>query len=148
MSLLIKLIDPDLDNFIKYEKELIVATAHMNCIWIDSYQPENLCLTCFGIRYINDGCRDQIAHISQMIEKGFGKCDSIVAWYMAVYSYYGISTAPVLVQRSKDELHAQMEATINGNRMLLDPSINIQKLDREFCKRCNRKGSKNGMFKK
>lgn len=148
MSFVIKLKDNELETFLEYEKELIRSTARMNSIWIDFYQPENLCLTCLRVRYKNDGSLNQIEHISYMIDKGFGKCDSIVAWYMAVYSYYDIESEPVLVKRSEDELHAQLEIIKNGNRILLDPSINIKKLDSELCKICNKKGaSKNAMFK-
>lgn len=139
MSFVIKLKDDELDTFLEYEKELIRATAKMNCIWIDYYKPNNLCLTCFNVRYKNDGTLNQIEHISQMINRGFGKCDSIVAWYMAVYSYYDIESEPVLTKRSEDELHAQLAIIKNGNRIVIDPSLTVRKLDAEFCNTCSKK---------
>jgi hypothetical protein len=139
MSFVIKLKDDELDTFLEYEKELIRTTAKMNCIWIDYYKPDSLCLTCFNIRYKNDGTLNQIEHISQMIDRGFGKCDSIVAWYMAVYSYYDVESEPVLTKRSEDELHAQLAIIKNGNRIVIDPSLTIRKLDAEFCNACSKK---------
>ncbi len=149
MAFLIKEQDSNLSNFIDYEKEIIIATAKMNCIWIDFYQPENLCLTCLGVRYKNDKNLDHIEHISEMIIQGFGKCDSIVAWYMAVYSYVNIESEPVLIKRSASELHAQMKIFKNGKGILIDPSLGVRKLDLEFCNKCKgSRGKLNGMFSK
>lgn len=136
MSLSIKIADPSLPNFLEYVKELITSTSIMNITWINSYKPETLCLTCLGVKYKNDGAMDQIDHISEMIYKGYGKCDSIVAWFMAIYSLAGIESEPLIVRRSDKEVHAQMKIFENGKVKILDPSVNLQKINREYCTIC------------
>lgn len=136
MSLLIKITNDDLSEFIEYEKELIRSVANMNQIWIEKNQPESLCLTCMGVKYKNNGAFDQIEHISVMLEQGYGKCDSIVAWFMAMYSYYGIESEPLLVNISSQELHAQLKLFKNNKVVIVDPSVNLTKLNKEFCQVC------------
>lgn len=144
MSLLIKIADDSLANFIEYEKELIRSVANMNRIWIESYHPDTLCLTCLGVKYKNDGAFDQIEHISKMIQQGYGKCDSIVAWFMTMYSYMNIETEPLLINRSSKELHAQLKVYDGNKVVIIDPSVNLVKLNKEFCVKC---GGNNGVFK-
>lgn len=136
MSLLIKITNDDLPEFIEYEKELIRSVANMNLIWIEKNKPETLCLPCMGVKYKNDGAFDQIEHISVMLEQGYGKCDSIVAWFMAVYSYHDIQAEPILVNRSSKELHAQLKLFTDNKVIILDPSANLIKLSKEFCPFC------------
>ena len=138
MSSLMKLNAKDLNEFIEYEKELIRSVAEMNKIWIEKFQPPNLCLTCLGVKYKNNNEYDQIEHISVMIEQGYGKCDSIVAWFMAMYSYYDIETEPVLINQSNQELHAQLKVFDNNKVIIIDPSVNLLKLNKEFCNNCGR----------
>lgn len=141
MSLLIHINDPSISNFIKYELELIKSVSIMNQIWIDTYQPESLCLPCLGIKYKNDGGFDQIDHISEMIKKGYGKCDSIVAWFLTLYTLHDIEAEPILVKRSEKELHAQLKV-FNFNKVeILDPSVNLIKESKLFCPKC--KGNNN-----
>lgn len=136
MSLLIHISDPSISNFINYEIELIKSVAIMNQIWIDSYQPESLCLPCLGIKYKDDKGFDQIDHISAMLEKGFGKCDSIVAWFLTLYTLHGIEAEPILVKRSEQELHAQLKVFENNKVQIIDPSVNLVKLSKRFCTIC------------
>lgn len=139
MSLLIHINDPSISNFIKYELELIKSVSIMNQIWIDTYQPESLCLPCLRIKYKNDGGFDQIDHISEMIKKGYGKCDSIVAWFLTLYTLNGIEAEPILVKRSEKELHAQLKV-FNLNKVeILDPSVNLIKASKLFCLVCGGK---------
>lgn len=143
MSLLIHIADESISNFIKYEIELIKSVAIMNQIWIDTYQPESLCLPCLGIKYNNDGGFDQIDHISEMLKKGYGKCDSIVAWFLTLYTLSGIEAEPVLVKRSEQELHAQLKVFENNKVEIIDPSVNLVKLSKLFCPNC--KGNNYGL---
>lgn len=136
MSLLIHIDDPSIPNFMKYEIELIKSVAIMNQIWIESYEPESLCLPCMGIKYKNDKGFDQIDHISEMIRKGYGKCDSIVAWFLTLYNLYNIEAEPILVKRSEQELHAQLKVFENNKVQILDPSVNLIKLSKVFCSVC------------
>lgn len=136
MSLLIYIADDSVPNFIKYEVELIKSVAIMNQIWIDTYQPQSLCLPCLGVRYKNDGGFDQIDHISEMINKGYGKCDSIVAWFLTLYTLNEIEAEPILVKRSEQELHAQLKIFDGNNVQILDPSTNLIKLSKLFCPIC------------
>lgn len=139
MSLLIKITDDDLSEFIEYEKELIRSVATMNQIWIEKHQPETLCLPCLGVKYKNDGGYDRIEHISVMLKQGFGKCDSVVAWFMAMYAMNGLESEPILVNRSMQELHAQLKLFKDNKVIILDPSINLMKLSKEFCPFCGGK---------
>ena len=111
----------------------------MNQIWIDSYEPESLCLPCLGIKYKDDKGFDQIDHISTMLEKGFGKCDSIVAWFLTLYTLHGIEAEPILVKRSEQELHAQLKVFENNKVQIIDPSVNLIKLSKQFCVNCSKK---------
>ena len=138
MSLLIKITDDNLSEFIEYEKELIRSVSKMNIIWIEKNKPETLCLPCLGVKYKNDGSYDSIEHISVMLQQGFGKCDSVVAWFMAIYSYYDVETEPLLVNRSNQELHAQLKVFEKNKVVILDPSINLIKLSKEFCPFCGK----------
>lgn len=139
MSFLIKLNATDLNEFIEYEKELIRSVAEMNKIWIEKFQPESLCLPCLGVKYKNNDEYDQIEHISVMISQGYGKCDSIVAWFMAMYSYYDVETEPVLINKSNQEMHAQLKIFKDNKVIIIDPSINLIKLSKEFCPSCKGK---------
>lgn len=138
-TLEIQLDDDSLKNFIEYEKELIRCVAQQNIIYFESdewpFDEDMMCLQCMGIRYINDRSFDSIEHISEMIRKGFGKCDSIVAWFMAVYEMHGIETDPVLVKRSEEELHAQLKIYEGNGVQIIDPSVDLSKLCGQFCKR-------------
>ena len=138
MSLLIKITDDNLSEFIEYEKELIRSVSKMNIIWIEKNKPETLCLPCLGVKYKSDGSYDSIEHISVMLQQGFGKCDSVVAWFMAIYSYYNVETEPLLVNRSNKELHAQLKVFEKNKVIILDPSINLIKLSKEFCPFCGK----------
>lgn len=140
MSFLIKLNATELDEFIEYEKELIHSVANMNITWIEKNQPDTLCLTCLGIKYKNNNEYDQIEHISVMLEQGYGKCDSIVAWFMAIYSYLyeNIKTEPILINQSNQELHAQLKLFKDNKVVIIDPSVNLLKLNKEFCPNCSR----------
>jgi len=136
-TLEIQLEDESLKNFIEYEKELIRCVAKQNITYFNSdewpFDDNMMCLQCMGVRYINDRSFDSIEHISEMIKKGFGKCDSIVAWFMAIYDLCGIKTEPILVKRSEEELHAQLKI-FEGNKIrIVDPSANLSKLCGEFC---------------
>lgn len=143
MSLLIHISDDSISNFIKYEIELIKSVAIMNQIWIDAYEPESLCLPCLGIKYKNDGGFDQIDHISEMLKKGYGKCDSIVAWFLTLYKLYDVEAEPILVKRSEQELHAQLKVFENNKVEIIDPSVNLVKLSKLFCPNC--KGNNYGL---
>lgn len=136
----IQLDDESLKNFIEYEKDLIRCVADQNITYFHSdqwpFSEDMMCLNCMGIRYINDRSFDSIEHISEMIRKGFGKCDSIVAWFIAMYKLCGVKTEPVLVKRSEEELHAQLKIYEDNQVKIIDPSVNLTKLCGEFCEVC------------
>lgn len=135
----IQLDDDNLKNFIEYEKELIKCVSYQNIIYFESDEwpyPDTMCLNCMGIKYINDESFDTIEHISEMISKGYGKCDSIVAWFLAVYEMLGIEAEPILVKRSEQELHAQLKVFENNKVKIIDPSVDLKKLCAEICEVC------------
>jgi len=136
MSLTINIYDDSLADYIEYEKELIRSVSYMNIVYYEKYKP--ICLGCLGIKYKNDGVFDQIDHISAILEKGCAKCDSIVAWYMAMYTLQGIETEPILVKKSEQELHAQLKVFEGGKVSIIDPSVELKVLNRKFCNSCRR----------
>lgn len=139
-NLKIELDDDNLKNFIDYEKSLIKCVSEQNMTYFMSEEwpfDENMvCLQCMGVKYIDDRSFDNIEHISSMIEKGYGKCDSIVAWFMTVYKLHGIDSDPILIKRSEEELHAQIKIYENNKVVILDPSVSLNKICSQFCEVC------------
>lgn len=142
MNFLIKIADDNLRNVIQYEKELIRSVALMNLLFIETHEHEfnTFCLKCLGIRYEDYlpefDCGLEIDHISQMLERGFGKCDSIVAWYMAAFLKDGIESEPVIIKNGKDSYHVLLLLKENNQSRILDPSKNLDAFSKEFCGEC------------
>ncbi len=141
MDFIIKISDTKLTNIIQYEKEVIRSVALMNLIFINAHQKEfsTFCLKCMGI-YYKDYKADnfEIDHISKMLEQGFGKCDSIVAWYMAVFKKEGFESEPIIVKNGLDSYHVLLSLKENNETKILDPSKNEDSFSKEFCEECAR----------
>lgn len=101
MSFLINIITPRFNsNIIEYERILIYAVAEMNKIYAKQNSFYDLCLNCSGIKYVDaQGQNDflEIDHISAILEKGWAKCDSLVAWFMAIKELSGYVAEPIIV---------------------------------------------------
>lgn len=142
MNFLIKIADDNLKNIIQYEKELIRSVALMNLAFIEANEKEfeTLCLKCLGIRYEDyseqSDCGMEIDHISQMLDQGYGKCDSIVAWYIAVFLKDGVEAEPIIVKNGKNSYHVLISLRKDNGVRILDPSKELDKFSKEFCGNC------------
>lgn len=148
MDFLIKITDDNLKNIIQYEKELIRSVALMNLAFIETHEKdfETYCLKCLGIRY-KDYSKDsqgseflEIDHISKMLDQGFGKCDSIVAWYIAIFLKENIESEPIIVKNGKDSYHVLLAIKENNETRIADPSKELDKFSKEICEECAAKG--------
>src|SRR5574338_369918 len=153
MSFLIKLSNDQLEDIPlihQYETELIYSVANMNRIFINAFNLDTSCLGCLGIKYIDSKSKSgyiEIEHISEMLEKGYGKCDSIVAWFIAVYTMNGINAEPVIIPISNNEYHVKLK-WMNGNKWeVLDPARDLDKIIFDTCLECKQKMI-NGTFRK
>lgn len=151
MSFLIKITDTeDIEILHQYEKEMIFSVADMNRTYVENYELPSFCLGCLGIRYLDHQSKTgylEIEHISEMLRKGYGKCDSIVAWYIMIFEMNGIRAEPHIIPTNKGGFHVQMIYQDGNNWTVLDPSMNLNDLLFENCYDCKIK-MMNGTFKK
>lgn len=139
MSFLIKLIEENPSIIIQYETELIYSVVQMNNIYVDTHNLSSLCLGCLGIKYLDHGSKSgylEIEHISEMLKKGYGKCDSIVAWFIMLYQREGVEAEPLIIPSNKGGFHVKMRYLAGNTWMELDPSINLNKILYEGCDNC------------
>lgn len=132
-----------------YEKQLIQLVAQMNKIYIDNYELSSLCLGCLGVKYKDSKSKTgylEIEHISDMLKKGYGKCDSIAAWYIMIFEMNNIAAEPHIIPTNKGGFHVQVRFQ-NGNKWeLLDP-LYLNDLIFENCYNCKLQ-MMNGTFRK
>lgn len=153
MSFLIKITDDQYDNLDvlnQYEFDLILAVAEMNKTYVDNFELPSFCLGCLGVKYLDYQSKTgylEIEHISQMLKQGYGKCDSIVAWYIMLYEMNDIKAEPHIIPTNKGGFHVQMKYQNGNGWEILDPSINLDNLIFENCNDCKIK-IKNGTFRK
>lgn len=122
-----------------YETELIYSVAQMNNIYVDTHELPTLCLGCLGVKYLDHASKSgylEIEHISEMLKKGYGKCDSIVAWFIMMYQREGIDTEPLIVPTNKGGFHVKMRYRAGNDWIELDPSMNLDKILYEGCNKC------------
>jgi hypothetical protein len=139
MDFIIKISDTKLQNIIQYEKEIIHSVALMNLTFIEANKKEfgTFCLKCLGIHYEDYKADNfEIDHISRMLEQGFGKCDSIVAWYIAVFLKEGFESEPIIVKNGIDSYHVLLALKDNNETRILDPSKEMNSFSKEFCEEC------------
>lgn len=131
----------NLDFLREYEISLIYCVSDMNRIFVETNTLPSLCLGCLGVRYLDKKVNaGEIEHISQMIEQGYGKCDSIVAWFMTLYSLQGKESRPIIIPTNKpDTDHVQLQVQENNGWKVIDPSINLKQICRENCYECSRR---------
>lgn len=150
MSFLIKLKYNNIDILNLYEEQLIYSVANMNRIYIDHHELPSLCLGCLRIRYKDYESETEyleIEHISQMLKQGYGKCDSIVAWYIMIFQMNNIEAAPYIIPTNKGGFHVQMKYREGNSWKIIDPSINLKNMVYENCNECRVKIN-NGTFNK
>jgi hypothetical protein len=139
MSFLIKLQEDNPSIIIEYEKTLIYSVVEMNSIYVDTHTLPSLCLGCLGIKYLDFPSKSgylEIDHISEMLQKGYGKCDSIVAWFIMMYQREGVDAEPLIVPTNKGGFHVKMRYLAGNNWIELDPSINLNKILYDACDQC------------
>lgn len=144
MSFLIKL-SSSLDPSHDYEISLINAVAEMNSF----FPVSNYCLGCLGVSYKDTPSKMgflEIEHISQMIDQGYGKCDSIVAWYIMVYTSQGIPAEPLIIPNNQGSFHVKMKYFFDNKWIVLDPSVDLNKLLYQDCDACKSKMN-SGVFR-
>lgn len=153
MSFLIKISEDQLDNIDilnQYETDLIISVSKMNKVYIDNFELPSFCLGCLGIKYLDYRSKTgylEIEHISQMLKQGYGKCDSIVAWYIMIFEMNGIRAEPHIIPTNKGGFHVQMKYQDGNNWEILDPAINLDKIIFENCNDCKME-MMNGTFRK
>lgn len=139
MDFIIKISDSKLSNIIQYEKEIIRSVALMNLTFIEANKKDfgTYCLKCLGIHYEDYKADNfEIDHISRMLEQGYGKCDSIVAWYIAVFDKEGFESEPIIVKNGIDSYHVLLALKENNEVRILDPSKEMDSFSKEFCEEC------------
>lgn len=113
MSFLINIVSSSQfdSTIIQYERIAIYAVAEMNKIYAKENNFYDLCLNCFDIKYMDaQGQNDylEIDHISAIIEKGWAKCDSLVAWFIAIKELSGFIAEPIIVPHD-GRFHVKMK---------------------------------------
>jgi hypothetical protein len=153
MSFLIKISEnqyENLDLLKQYEFDLIMSVSKMNKVYVDNFELPSFCLGCLGIKYIDHKSKHgflEIEHISQMLEQGYGKCDSIVAWHIMIFEMNGIKAEPHIIPTNKGGFHVQMKYQDGNMWKILDPSINLDNLIFENCNDCKAE-MMNGTFRR
>jgi hypothetical protein len=124
----------DFTDYVDYEKILIYSVAEMNKLYAQKYNFYETCLNCIGVQYIDEQIQNdylEIDHISAILEKGWAKCDSLVAWFIAVKELQGYECAPVIVHNGNYSFHVKMKyrPANTSDRMWkqIDPSDIIKK---------------------
>lgn len=131
----------DIDLLHEYEVSLIYCVSDMNRIFVENTPLPSLCLGCLGVQYLDKKINaGEIEHISKMIEQGYGKCDSIVAWFMTLYTLEGKESRPIIVPTNRPGVdHVQLQVREGNIWKTIDPSINLNQLNRQNCRECSRR---------
>ena len=140
MNLKIQLSE-DIDLLHDYEIALIYCVSDMNRIFVENTNLSTLCLGCLGVQYLDKKLKvGEIEHVSKMIEQGYGKCDSLVAWFMTLYTLEGKESRPVIVPTNRPGVdHVQLQVQENNGWKLIDPSLNLKQICKENCYECSRR---------
>lgn len=130
MSFLIQ-ITPEYSNIIDYERILIYAVAEMNKTFAIKNNFFDFCLNCQNIQYKDmQGQFDflEIDHISNILDKGWAKCDSLVAWFIALKQLEGYETEPIIQPLGNLRFHVKMKYRKPMNHWkYIDPTDVIKK---------------------
>lgn len=128
MSFIIK--TAGFNNYLEYERILIYAVAEMNKIYAIENEFFETCLNCMEIHYVDMQAQEaylEIDHISVILEKKWAKCDSIVAWFMALKMIKGYEAEPLFVNLGGGKYHVKMRYKHpNSNWIILDPAAIIK----------------------